>query len=122
MSFHAICHIFVAWDKDFLMTPVEFLLVIAGEWVDHRDNRGLRSTTDMIEIEHTLNGLERTGIPLVFFLRDRLLLSAFPTQSLELYSKITADRTWICFLHFALHLFPVNSNHSPAYSHLSEME
>lgn len=57
MSFHTIRHVLVAGQENLFEAPIEFLLMIAGEWIDHGDHRRLCSTADMIEIEHTLYSL-----------------------------------------------------------------
>ena len=40
----------------YLVTPVELLLVVAGHGIDHGDDGGFLPRTDVIKVEHALDG------------------------------------------------------------------
>lgn len=52
---HGVVHRLVDRDEDLAVAPVELLLVIARERVDHGDHRRLFAAADEVEVEHGLN-------------------------------------------------------------------
>ena len=79
---HGVTHVLVHREENLVVSPVELLLVIAGEWVDHGSNAWLRPRAHEIEVQHALNSsvLHPPNDGLCFA-REQILVTGFCSSS-----------------------------------------